>query len=188
MNTVVATILSNTIAVAVIGFLLKLWVDKRLSHSLDIELEKFKSELARELARYSFQQKWVNDKKMELLCQLYELVVDMDFELKALFMNIKVQSQEFTEARASKFCEKYVELNAVLHKNELFFTEALLEQVRSVYRPYFELGMECMRGTEGAAEKLRQKLPETLEAITALAGQPRLELVQAFRKAAGVDA
>jgi hypothetical protein len=188
MNSVIATILSNAVAVAVVGFLLKLWVDKRLSHALNVELEQFKSNLAKELARYSLQQKWVNDKRMELLGQLYELVVDMDFELKALFMNVKVQSQEFTEARASKFCEKFVELNAALHKNELFFTEALLEQVRGAYKPYFDLSMDCMRGAESNAEKLRQELPETLEEITALAGRPRLQVVQAFRKAAGVDA
>lgn len=170
------------------GFLLKLWVEKRLSHSLDLELEKFKSEMAKELARYSAQQKWVNDKRMELLVHLNELVVDMSGELKALFMNVKVQSQKFTEVRASRFCDKYLELNAALHKNELFFSPEFLEQVRSVYKPYFELGMECMRGTEDLAEKLRQELPETMDEIVAVAERPRLQVVQAFRRAAGVDA
>jgi hypothetical protein len=188
VDALVAIVLSNTVAVGVVGFLLKLWVDKRLSHSLNLELEKFKSEMAKELARYSTQQKWVNDKRMELLVHLNELVVDMSFELKALFINIKVQSQEFTELRASKFCEKYVELNAVLHKNELFFSSKVFDEVLSVYTPYFELGMECMRGAKDAAEELRATLPETLEEVAAVADAPRLQVVQAFRRAAGVDA
>jgi hypothetical protein len=188
VDLIVATVLGNAVGVGAVGFLLKLWVDKRLSHSLDLELEKFKSEMAKEVARHSFQQKWVNDKRMELLSQLNELVVDMAFELKALFINIKVQSQEFTEVRASKFCEKYVELNAVLHKNELFLSSGFLEEVRAVYKPYFDLGVECMRGDGSMAEKLRHELPETLEEIAVMADKPRICTVQAFRKAAGVDA
>ena len=67
MSIIIATILANGTSVAVVSFLLKLWIDKRLSYSLDLELEKFKSELAKEVARDSIQQKWVNDKRMELL-------------------------------------------------------------------------------------------------------------------------
>ena len=95
--------LTSGTSVAVLSFLLKLWIEKRLSYSLDLKLEKFKSELAKEVARDSIQQRWINDKRMELLHQLYELMMEMDFELKSLYLNIKVQSQELTKARAEKF-------------------------------------------------------------------------------------
>ena len=100
MSIIIATILANGASVAVVSFLLKLWIEKRLSYSLDLELEKFKSELAKEVARDSIQQRWVNDKRMELLYQLYELMVEMDFELKALYLNIKVQREELAKFRA----------------------------------------------------------------------------------------
>jgi hypothetical protein len=188
MDTIVAIFLSNTIAVAAIGFLLKLWIDKRLSHSFNLEIEKFKSELAKELARYSTQQKWVNDKRMELLCKLHELVIEMDFELKTLFMNVKVQSQTFTADRAIKFCEKYTELNAVLRKNALFFSDEFSAKTLNAYKLYFEIAMECIAGVGDFTEKLRTALPPTLEGVTNVADQPRLEVVNAFRKLAGVDA
>ena len=49
-------IISNTLLLGALGFLLKLWIDKRLSLSLNEKLEKFKSELAKEVAKSSVQQ------------------------------------------------------------------------------------------------------------------------------------
>jgi len=188
MSIIIATILANGTSVAVVSFLLKLWIDKRLSYSLDLELEKFKSELAKEVARDSIQQKWVNDKRMELLYQLYELMVEMDFELKALHLNIKVQSEEFTKFRAEKFCTKYTELNSALHRNEIFLVSDFIDEIRMIYRPYFKIGMECLKGDEEAAHMLRAHLPDSVGEITALADEPRRKLIQSFRRAAGISA
>jgi len=188
MSIIIATILANGASVAVVSFLLKLWIDKRLSYSLDLELEKFKSELAKEVARDSIQQRWVNDKRMELLYQLYELMVEMDFELKALYLNIKVQSEELTKFRAEKFCTKYTELNSALHKNEIFLVPDFIDEIRMIYSPYFKIGMECLKGDEEAAHMLRARLPDSVGEITALADEPRRKLIQSFRRAAGISA
>ena len=180
--------LTSGTSVAVLSFLLKLWIEKRLSYSLDLKLEKFKSELAKEVARDSIQQRWINDKRMELLHQLYELMMEMDFELKSLYLNIKVQSQELTKARAEKFCTKYVEFNSALHKNEIFLASDFIDEIRIIYMPYFEIGMECLKGDEGAAQMLRVHLPGSVGEITALANKPRRNLIQTFRRAAGISA
>ncbi|MDD3524582.1 MAG: hypothetical protein PHQ41_07810 [Candidatus Cloacimonetes bacterium] len=188
MSEFLAIIFSTVTAVAVIGWLLRVWIDKRLSYSLDLELERFRSELAKDVTRHSIQQQWMNDKRMQLLGDLYMLMVEMDFELKALFMNIKVHSKDFTTERANKVCTKYIELNAVLHKNAIFLSKEVIEEVRAAYKPYFDLAMNCMRGEDSEMEELKQLLPETLEEITAIADMPREHLVQAFRKVAGIDA
>lgn len=51
---------------------------------------------------------------MELLNALYEHMIDADFELKALLMNIKVKNKELINERASKFCGKYLEINSCI--------------------------------------------------------------------------
>jgi hypothetical protein len=58
---------ANVIAVGLVGWLLKLWIDKRLSHSLSAELEKFKCELAKEVSLHTIQSTWNHTKKVELL-------------------------------------------------------------------------------------------------------------------------
>ncbi len=68
---IIAIVLSNVAAVGVVGYLLRLWIEKRLSHSLDLELSKFRADLAKEVARDSIQQTWNTNKRMELFAQLY---------------------------------------------------------------------------------------------------------------------
>jgi len=42
-------ILSNTVILGTLGFLLKVWIEKRLSYDLNIQLEKFRAELAKNI-------------------------------------------------------------------------------------------------------------------------------------------
>lgn len=188
MDSLTAILLGNAVAVGVLGYLLKIWIERRLSLSLDRKLESFKAELAKDIARDAIQQKWVNDKRMELLGQLNEVMLDMDFEIKALFFNIKVQSKEFTKDRASKVCERYTALNSVLYKSEIFLDSSVVDEVRSTYRPYFDLSMMCLKDEAAVTEQLLSELPDSLEEIAALVDQPRQDLVRAFRRAAGIDA
>lgn len=187
MDSIATIFFSNAIAVGLVGWLLKLWVDKRLALAFDRELERFKSELAKDVARDSIQQKWVNEKRVKLFGQLYELMVEMDSELKALFLNIKVQSHEFTKERAERFCERYTALNATLHKNEIFLNAEIVSEIRGIYKPFFDTSMECLREQEGAFDDFRNELPETMEEISAAADEPRKKVVRIFREVAGID-
>lgn len=183
---IVAILATNAIAVGVVGYLLKLWVDKRLAHALGIELERFKAELAKEVARHSIQTTWNHNKKMELFGLLYEHMIDADFQLKALLMNIKVGDRESIRQRAIQFSEKYLELNSCLHKNELFLEQSLVDQVRAVYQPYFEVAQTAL-GSEADIEQFRSKLPNKMEEIFSIGDSPRKKIVEQFRKYAGLD-
>lgn len=180
-------LVTNALAVAVVGFLLKIWVDKRLSKSLEKELEKFKLTLAKEISLYSIQNKWNHSKKMELLGKLYERMVEADFELKAFLMNIKVKNKKLIDDRAYKFCEKYLELNALLHKNELFLEQSLIDDVRKIYEPYFEVAKESM-DEDFDYEGFGDGLPELLDEVIEVGDSPRKRIVERFRKSAGIDA
>ena len=184
---IVAILATNAIAVGVVGYLLRLWVDKRLAQALGIELERFKAELAKEVARHSIQTNWNHNKKMDLFGQLYEHMIDADFQLKALLMNIKVGNLEFIRQRAKQFSEKYLELNSCLHKNELFLEQSLVDEVRAVYQPHFEVAQAAL-GTEGDIEQFRSSLPNRMEEIFSMGDSPRKQMVEQFRKYAGLDA
>ena len=182
-----AIIATNVIAVGIVGFLLKLWVEKRLVHSLNEELVKFKSELAKDVSLYSIQNTWNHTKKMELLSALYEHMIDADFELKAFLMNIKVNNKELIDERASKFCGKYLELNSCLHKNELFLEQSLVDSVRDTYNPYFEIAMEAM-DKNFDYESFGEGLPDNFMELSEVGDVPRKRVVKQFREAAGINA
>jgi hypothetical protein len=177
---------TNAAAVAVVGYLLQLWVSSRLEHSLSQELEKFKAELTKEVTRHSVQTTWNHAKRMELFTKLYEQMIDVDFELKALLMNLKVGNADLVRDRAVKFSEKYLELNACLHKNELFLEESVVQSVRAAYEPYFDLARMVMVEHAELA-KFRSHLPDGMEEIFAVGDGPRKQTVALFRKYAGLS-
>lgn len=184
---ITAIVASNMVAVGAIGFLLKLWVEKRLSHSLGEELEKFKTPLAKEISLYTIQNTLNHSKKVELLETLYGHMVDADFELKALFLNIKIKNKELIDERAFKFCEKCLELNSCLHRNELFLEEQLVSDVRETYKPFFEIAQEAMdKGFD--FEGFSEGLPNNFDDISGVGDIPRKNIVKRFRESVGINA
>jgi len=182
-----AIIASNVLTVGIVAFLMKLWVKKHLTHSLSKQLSNFKSELAKEVSLHTIQNTWNHTKKMELLGTLYEHMIDADFELKALLMNIKVKNKEFIDERASKFCEKYIELNSCLHKNELFLEQSLVDSIRDIYKPYFDIAMEAM-DRDFDYKSFGEGLPDSYQELTEIGDVPRKRVVKQFREAAGISA
>ena len=186
MSDIVPILVANAAAVAAVGYLLRLWIDKRLEHSLSRELEKFKAELTKEVTRHSVQTTWNHSKRMELFASLYEHMVDADFEIKALLMNIKIAQPNLIRDRAYKFSEKYLAVNACLHKNELFLEESLVEVVRAAYKPYVELSQVAML-EHAELGAIRAHLPDRMEDIFDVGDGPRKHVLGLFRQHAGLS-
>ncbi|EHL31786.1 hypothetical protein [Legionella drancourtii] len=183
---ILAIIAANGVAVCVVGWLLKLWVDKRLSHSLSQVLENYKSELAKEVSLHTIRHTWIHNKKVELLSELYMSMLDADIELKTLFMDIKVKNQESVILRADNFAKKYTELNSCLHKNELFLEQSLINDIRNAYKPFFDIALHTME-EDVDFEGLADALPNSLKEIIEIGDSPRSKLVNKFRAALGID-
>ncbi|MCX5864558.1 MAG: hypothetical protein NTW42_05750 [Deltaproteobacteria bacterium] len=182
MLTIIAT---NAVAVAIVGYLLRLWVDKRLAHALGQELERLKADLAKEVSRHSIQTTWNHSKRMELFSQLYEHMIDVDSELKFFLMNIKIGKKDFIQDRALNLSEKYLALNACLHKNELFLEQSLVDEVRSAYKPYVDMAQELL-GVDCDIQQFQSSLPNKLEDICEVGDAPRKHVVSQFRRYAGL--
>lgn len=182
---IVALIAGNAIAVGVVGYLAKLWIEKRLAHSLEVELAKFRADLAKEVAKDSVQQAWNNSKRMELFAELYEVMIDADFEFKALLLNIKIKKPDLIRDRATKFCEKYLAMNASLHKNELFLDDEIIDEIICAYKPFFDLAINAMESGK-PDEYLIASLPDTMEDIIGLGDEPRKRAVKVFKRISGM--
>lgn len=183
----IANILSDVVLLGAFGFMGKLWMDKRLSYSLNKELETFKSNLSKDISRdiskYSIQQQWINDKRMELFAQLYELMIEADFELKALLLNIKTGSD--VEKRATTFSEKYLEINTLIHKNELFLEEEIVKEIRNAYMPFQDIATSII--AYGDIAVVPSSLPEDMMEIIKIGDIPRKDLIKRFRELSGIS-
>ena len=177
---------SNVLAVSIVSYLLKLWVEKRLSHELNVELEKFKAELAKDIAHDSIKRQWTHDKQMNLISSLYLQMVDAELEIKALLMNLKIGKSELIKNRSVKFCEKYLEINSTIHKNELFLDKEVVSEIRATYQPLFDFAESYIESGTVPPE-VQEQLPQTMHEIFALGDKPRTKMIEIFRKLAGVD-
>ncbi len=182
-----AVLAANGLSIAIVGFLLKLWVDKRLSYSLNKELEKFKAELSKDISLSTLKNTWNHNKKVELLCQLNEYMLDADFELKAFLVNIKLKKKDLIYSRANKFMEKYLELNSCIHKNELFLERSLIDEVRDTYNPFFDLALMAVdEVSDSVIQELEKNLPNGMNEIFYIGGKPRSSLVKRFKAEIGI--
>jgi len=180
--TFLQTILSNTIILGVLGFLLKVWIER----GLNIQIEKFRAELAKDIAKSSIQENWNHSKRMELFADLYSLMVDVEFEIKAFLMNIKVGYQDGIKERSAKLCEKYLEMNALIHKNELFLEDEVVAEIYDAYRPLFEYAQHYVDSVN-KEELSNVELPNNMDLIMKIGEQPRKTVLKVFKKLSGLN-
>ena len=120
---------------------------------------------------------------MELFAQLYELMIEADFELKALLLNIKTGSD--VEKRATTFSEKYLEINTLIHKNELFLEEEIVKEIRNAYMPFQDIATSII--AYGDIAVVPSSLPEDMMEIIKIGDIPRKDLIKRFRELSGIS-
>jgi len=179
-------IISNTVLFSVLVFLLKLWIEKRLSHSLHEQLERFKSSLAKDLAKRSIQESHNFSKKMEVCSELNTLMLEADAELKLMYMNLGVKNYSEVAKNNDNFAGKYLKINALLHENELYLDDELVLLVKKVYEPFFNLVMEVMEtGNKDAYEKLN--LNGNFKDLELGVANPRKVVVSKIKELYGIN-
>ena len=179
-------IISNALLLGALGFLLKLWIDKRLSLSLNEKLEKFKSELAKEVAKSSVQQTHNYAKKLEICATLNELMTEADFELKTLYFNVASKYYKGIEDRNNKFAEKYLEINALLHKEGLYIEDEIITMVQDAYRPLFDIVSNVI-GSGDLKHYEVLELSGSMDNLSKKAEQPRKVVIARLKEIYGIN-
>lgn len=179
-------IISNALALGVLGFLLKVWIEKRLSHSLAEQLESFKSNLAKEVAKTSTQHTHNYAKKLEICASLNELMTEADLELKTLYFNVACKNHRGIEERNKKFAEKYLEINTLLHKNDIYMEDEIIEMVQAAYRPIFDVVSEVI-GTGEMVHYESLAISGSLEDLSKKAEYPRKMVISRIKEIYGIN-
>jgi hypothetical protein len=178
-------ILSNTAAVAVLGFLFKVWIEKRLSFTLNKELEEFKGKITKEVAQISVREQFNHSKKMELFTELNELMVETDLELKTLYRDITIKNYSGIEERSIAYCTIFLKMNSLLHKNELFIEDEIIDSIKSAYHPIFNTVNEVIGSGDMKGFK-KLELPKGVYEIMDKAEEPRKIVLGLMKKASGI--
>ncbi|TMO56366.1 hypothetical protein [Pseudoalteromonas phenolica] len=179
-------IISNALLLGALGFLLKLWIEKKLSLSLNAKLEKFKSELAKEVAKSSVQQTHNYAKKLEICATLNELMTEADFELKMLYFNVASKYYQGIEERNESFVEKYLKINALLHKNELYIEDEIIAMVHEAYRPIFDIVSDVI-GSGVIEHYDALELSGPMSSLSKKAAAPRKAVIARLKEIYGIN-
>jgi hypothetical protein len=112
-----------------------------LNHSNQKRLEEIKAILAYKIEEERTKFGWLHGKRIEAVEELLKMLYDFEFEAKALAMNLGVGYMDGQKERAFKLAEKYCEINALLHRKELYLGSVFVNTARGLFEPYFEYAL-----------------------------------------------
>ncbi len=202
VDNILAQLLSTSVVVGVAGFAMKSWFTHHLSkleksniHELNIQLESLKAQWTKETAKLNVHESYLNNKRVELIEDLYEQMLEAEFELQNFLLHWwaytrKVNDGIYSEqdsavaddsmrVRGEAFCEKYLYINSVMHKKALYFDDQFIESVLGAYKPYFDRVLELNYNQLSL-------MPEEFHDVVNKGREPRREVIDMFRKALGV--
>jgi len=200
INEILAQLGTTTVVIAIAGFIFKIWIShyfenlvKKSEHQLAIKLESVKADWAKDVAKLNVHEEYLHKKRVDLIEALYSKMLEAEFSLQNFLLawwaesnkeNLKSryenQKVEFSMARGVEFCEKYTEINAILHKNALYFDNVFIQKITESYKPIFETIMSFDDNNIPA-------FPEKFKDIITAGQEPRSSVIALFREMLGVE-
>ncbi len=191
---------TTTVVIAIAGFIFKLWIShhfKKLinesEHQLAIKLESVRAEWAKDVAKLGVHEEYLHKKRVDLIETLYSKMLEAEFSLQNFLLAWWAESnrEEITEKRGGKevefsmgrgieFCEKYTEINSILHKNALYFDDVFIQKIRDSYHTIADTILSF--DEDGIPE-----FPEELRDIITAGQVPRTSVIELFRETLGVQ-
>ncbi|MBE4382399.1 hypothetical protein HJ030_04405 [Vibrio parahaemolyticus] len=197
-----AQIFSTSLVVSIAVFLMKSWFTHHLSkleknnlHELNVQLESLKAQWTKETAKLNVHESYLHKKRVELIEDLYEKMLEAELELQNFLLHwwkvtqeinhgiietrVDVVADESMKRRGEAFCEKFLYINAVLHEKALYFDDHFIESVLNAYKPLFDKVLDLNY-------KQLSTMPEEFNDIVNKGREPRKEVIDMFRKTLGV--
>jgi len=197
---------TTAVVIAIAGYTLKAWIAHQLeklktqnAHELALKLEASRAEWSKDLARLNVHESYLHKRRVELIEKMYAEMIKAEFSLQNFLVSWWAYSNkeeliergylpnnhfdggrvETMEKRGLEFCETFVEINAMLHNNALFFDDSFIAGITSAYDPFFNI-----------VSKLDYKnlpaIPDLLKNAVTAGRAPRLAVINQFRAALGV--
>lgn len=209
MLTDILTQLGTTaMVVAIAGWVSRTWVSHQFknlqtshAHNLALKLEAAPAEWAKDVARLSVHENFLHTRRVALIEAMHKEAVEAEFSLQNFLVSwwARTNRDELVargllppghfddgrdhsmEQRGQDFCERYLTINASLHRNAIFFDDAVIEAVRAAYTPFFDVIVDLNY------EQL-PAMPEEFKDVVEAGRAPRRSVVAVFRKMLGVSA
>ncbi len=206
ISSLLTELAATTVIIAVAGWILRTTLShlieklhRQQTHSLALDLEGARGKISRDLARLNVHESYLHKRRVELIEELYGYMIDAEFSLQTFLVSWWAESSRdeliqrgalpkdhFSRVEDSserdhgdKFCEKYLCMNALLHRNELFFEESFTESLRQAYKPYFDMVLDYKKGNA-------MEFPNEFNDIVTVGASPRRAVINSFRRLLGV--
>lgn len=180
---------TSAVVIAITAYFAKTW----LKHQLDRVEKQNSHELAKQIARLNIHEPYLHKRRVDLIEAMYSKMIDAEFSLQSFLINWWAHSNreetidrgfpiqgEFSIKRGLEFCEAYAEINAMFHKNALYFDESFIEQITKAYKPHFDMILSI-------GESEPPEFPNEYKDIVTVGQTPRKSMITLFRRTLGVE-
>lgn len=180
---------STAVVISIGAYAAKEWVE----HQMEKISTQNSHELARQLAKLNVHEPYLHKRRVEVIEAIYEKALDAEFSLQNFLVtwwghsnreelpdDACPDSEGFSNKRGLEFCEAFTEINAMLHKNALYFDEQFIKGVHGAYKPFFDeiLYMDTSNPPP---------FPDEYADIIEKGQEPRQSMISLFRRALGVE-
>lgn len=179
---------SSAVVIAIAAYIAKTWV----KHQLSRMTAHNSHELAKQIAQLNLHEPHLHKRRVEVIEAMYAKMLDAEFSLQSFLIAWWAHSNkeeirgkgfsiegEFSNERGLEFCKAYTEINAVLHKNALYFDDQFIEDILKAYKPFFDVILDI-------GESEPPAFPDDFKDIVNVGKTPRRSVISLFRGALGV--
>lgn len=190
---------STAVVIGIAGYVLKTWVAHQLEgltaqseHQLALQLESARADCAKEIARLNVHEGYLHNRRVEVLEAMYAKMLEAEFSLQKFLVAWWAHSNkeeiiakgmnvngEFSKKRGLEFCEVFTEMNAMLHRNALYFDERFIDEITGAYKPFFDVILDL-------DEEHPPAFPDDFKDVVTAGQSPRRSVISLFRAALGV--
>lgn len=206
LQEILTQLTTTTVVIAVAAWLLKAWISHQLeefqaknAHTLALELEAARAEWAKDVARLNVHEEFLHTRRVALIEEMHAEAVEAEFSLQNFLVwwwavtdretlierglvppgHFDAGRDASMKERGKEFCERYLKINATLHRNAIFFDEEFIAAVRAAYEPFFDVIVRL------DYEQL-PPMPEEYEDVVETGRAPRRAVIAPFRELLGV--
>lgn len=192
---------STAVVIAIAGYIFKTWTAHQLNrmatqnkHQLDLQLELARSVWAKETAKINVHESYLHKRRVKIIEDIYAKMLEAEFSLQNLLVSWWAHSNkdeiiakgfsadvgEFTNKRGIDFCDAFTEINAMLHKNALYFNENFIDEIRNAYKPFFDIILYLDKDN-------LPEFPDEFKDVVTVGQVPRRSVISLFRATLGVE-
>lgn len=191
---------STAVVIAIAGYILKTWIAHQLEglktqseHQLALKLESARAEWAKDIARLNVHESYLHQRRTEIIEKMYAKMLEAEFSLQNFLVSWWAHSNQeeliargfrsngdYSMKRGVEFCESFTEINAMLHKNALYFDDEFVESVIDAYKPFFDTILAF-------DETQIPAMPDEFKDLVTVGQTPRRSVINLFRTTLGVN-